>query len=575
MNIRPEYPRPQFKRSEWLNLNGEWDFTIDNKKLGRQNGFVTAESFDKKIIVPFCPESKLSGVEHKDFMNCVWYTRTVLIDDSWLENGRRTFINIGASDFITTVYVNGEEVGSHRGGYISFSFEITAALKSGENRITICAEDDAKDRAIPSGKQSDKKESYGCYYTRTTGIWQTVWLENTPSHLIKHVKLTPSVTDGAVRVEVKTDSAEGKLLKTEVSFEGKCCGTDERSVAWDNTDFSIKLTEQHLWDIENPNLYDVKFTLGDDTVQSYFGLREIALRDGKTYLNGKCVFQRLILDQGFYPDGIYTAPSDEELKNDILRAQDMGYNGARLHEKIFEERFLYHADRLGYIVWGEYPNWGIDISGENGYVNIAPEWLEELERDYNHPSIIGWCPLNETQYDRNEDFVRYIHMLTKTYDPTRLFIGNSGWRHVKGTYDMFDVHDYLGDSQKFREKYQPLINGEEAEYMIFDNEAKPLNLKSNEITFVSEFGGARWVVGESDGNNWGYGEQVKDTAEFIERYTGLVDALLDNPKISAFCYTQLTDIEQEQNGLYTYGRKAKFDPSVIKEITSRKAAIEK
>ncbi len=573
---RPEYPRPQKVRESWINLNGEWDFTVDNSANGIEKGYPTAEHFDMKINVPFCPESRLSGLEIKDFMNGVWYTRTVNLPDDWQKNGRRTFLNIDACDYITRVFINGAEVGLHRGGYVSFSFDITSALKSGENRITIYATDDTKSPAVPSGKQSDREGSYGCFYTRTTGIWQTVWLENTPKEYIKDFKLTPVVSDCEVRVDLRAASAEGKTLKTTVYYDGEIMGTDERTLAWDNVSYSISLAEEYLWDIDSPCLYDIVFELGEDRVESYFGLREVALRDGKTYLNGRPVFQRLILDQGFYPDGIYTAPSDEELINDITRAMDMGYNGARMHEKIFEPRFLYHADRLGYLTWGEYPNWGLDVSAESAYKNMLPEWLEELIRDYNHPSIIGWCPLNETQRDIDPEFVRYIYNMTKAYDPTRLFIDNSGWFHIAGTYDMYDVHDYLGEPDKFREKYLVLTEGKPAECMLDNDEDSRKIGESDEICFVSEFGGARFVLdSDNGGDNWGYGEQVKNTEEFINRYKGLIDALLDNEKISAFCYTQLTDVEQEMNGLYTYDRRAKFPPERMKEITSRTAAIEK
>ena len=310
-NLRPEYPRPQMVRSEWLSLNGEWDFTVDNSLSGISRGFQNAQSFDMKINVPFCPESKLSGLQIKDFMNGVWYTRTVTLPENWLNDRRRTFINIDACDYCTTVFVNGNQVGFHRGGYISFSFDITDSLKNGENRITIFAEDDTRSSAVPSGKQSERYSSYGCMYTRTTGIWQSVWLENTPAIYIKHFKITPSVTDNDVRIELKACNSEGKRLKTTVTFDGKTVGFDERTINWDNSSYSVKLSEQHLWDINSPNLYDIVFEPENDTVKSYFGMREIAFRDGKTYLNGKPVFQRLILDQGFYPDGIYTAPSDE------------------------------------------------------------------------------------------------------------------------------------------------------------------------------------------------------------------------------------------------------------------------
>lgn len=574
MIYRSEYPRPQFKRNDWINLNGEWDFTIDNSVTGEVRKFQEATSFDMKIRVPFCPESKLSGIEHKDFMNAVWYTRTVQIPDGWLEENRRTFINIGACDYITKVFVNGKEAGVHRGGYVSFSFEITKYLTNGENRITIFAKDDTRSGAVPSGKQSRSYFSYGCYYTRTTGIWQTVWLENTPSAYLKKVKMTPNIQEGYLHINAVTEGAENMSLKATAYFDGKEMGSKTVNIPWNNAEFLLPLNELHLWDTENPNLYDITFELGEDTVNSYFGMREIAFRDYKTYLNGKSIFQRLILDQGYYPDGIYTAPSEEELINDIKRSMDMGYNGARLHEKVFEPVFLYHCDRLGYLVWGEYPNWGLDTTKESAYKNCLNEWLEELERDYNHPSIIGWCPFNETHKNTDPELSLLLFNMTKAYDPARLFIDNSGWYHIEGTYDMFDVHDYEGRPDVFKEKYMPLVNNQPAKYLSDNTEGSKIIKESNEICFVSEFGGIGLNIGNDKNTSWGYGASPESKEAFITRYKGCVDALLDNSHICAFCYTQLTDVEQEQNGLYTYDRVPKIDPEIIKEITSRKAAVE-
>ncbi|MBE7065772.1 MAG: beta-galactosidase [Ruminococcaceae bacterium] len=571
MIYRQEYPRPQFVRKDWMNLNGEWDFTIDHAMTGEERNFQNAENFDMKINVPFCPESKLSGIEYKDFMRSVWYTREVDIPEGWTENGRRTFINIGACDYITKVFVNGILAGRHVGGYVSFSIEITEQLKVGKNRITIFADDDTRSQKVPSGKQCFMYDSVGCFYTRSTGIWQTVWLENTPKAYLKHVKTTPNITDSELRIEATFDKAEDMTFTAVASFHGKKVGEKSVKVDWNNVAFSLPLSELHLWDTENPNLYDITFTVGDDKVDSYFGMREIALKDNKTYLNGKLIYQRLILDQGYYPDGIYTAPSEEELINDIKRSMDMGFNGARLHEKIFEPLFLYHCDRLGYIVWGEFPNWSLDVGTEAAFKYTLPEWLEELERDYNHPAIIGWCPYNETQGNVDPDLSMFLFNMTKAYDPTRLFIDNSGWTHVKGTYDMLDVHDYLQNPEEFRARYMVLAEGKAAPCFV----PFPVDLtESDNVSFISEFGGIWWQDQTGNEKDWGYGERPKSREEFIARYKGLMDALLDNPKITAFCYTQLTDVEQETNGLYTYDRNAKFDPAVIKAITSRKSVIE-
>ena len=570
MCVRPEYPTPQFERENWINLNGQWDFKIDNEKCGEAKKYYDLDGFEGKITVPFCPESKLSGVGNTDFMYCVWYKRKVTLPSNWLTNGKKTFLNIGACDYEAIVYVNGNKAGTHFGGYTPIKIDITPWLSEGENDITICAKDDPQDNSIPSGKQCERFNSYGCLYTRTTGIWQTVWLENTPNAYIKSVKMTPSLKNGNVFIEAKTENADGLELSAVVSFKGKEICRASGTVIWRKAQLMLNIDEIHPWDMENPNLYDVTFTLGEDTVKSYFGLRDIVLQDNKTYINGKPVFQRLILDQGFYPDGIYTAPSEEELIADIKRSLDMGFNGARLHQKVFEPRFLYHCDRMGYLVWDEHANWGLATNTDLPYKSFLHEWMEILERDYNHPAIIGWCPLNETEKGINERFVRLLHKITMEYDPTRIFIDNSGWCHVEGTFDMYDVHDYGMTA----EKYLPLIEGKEVECVKVwgGNFQKSDYTTRNDICFVSEFGGIR--IQTANGQGWGYGEASKNVQAFVDRYKMLVDALLDNPKITAFCYTQLTDVEQEQNGLYTYDRVPKIAPELLKPITSRKAAIE-
>ena len=424
-----------------------------------------------------------------------------------------------------------------------------AALKPGENQITICATDTLRTQEQPSGKQSPAFHSFGCFYTRTTGIWQTVWLENVPEAYIARLKYTPDIESGTLFIEAVCENAHGLALRAQARFQGEAMGEAQATVSGRTARMALKLQSTHLWSTETPALYDLTLTLGEDAVESYFGMRSIAFAGGKLLLNGKPVFQRLVLDQGFYPDGIYTAPSDAALEGDIRLSMDMGFNGARLHEKIFEERFLYHCDRLGYLVWGEQANWGLDIARPEAWRNFLPEWLEELERDCNHPALVGWCPLNETQKDQDSEFVRFLVNLTRAFDPTRPVLDSSGWTHVDGLCELTDCHNYEQDPEKFAAQ--------------LDANGYPM--------FVSEFGGIRW---SDDASGWGYGQGPKSEAEFLARYEGLVKALLSRPGVYAFCYTQLTDVEQEQNGLYTYERKPKFDPAIIRKINTARAAIE-
>ena len=332
--------------------------------------------------------------------------------------------------------------------------------------------------------------------------------------------------------------------------------------------FTVPLNEKHLWEVGKGNLYDVEFTFGEDKVSSYFGLREVRLDGHKFLINGKSVFQRLVLDQGFYPDGIYTAPTDSDLVRDIELSLAVGFNGARLHEKIFEERFLYHADKMGYIVWGEYPDWGLDPSYADNIYAILPEWLEEVKRDFNHPSIVGWCPHNET-HDKNgrkqfDESISLVYDVTKAIDTTRPCIDSSGWFHVKT--DIFCVHDYEQDPVKFKENYDKLMTEGQLHNVLWRRQQY-----RGEATFVSEYGGIKW---SSEEGGWGYGNGPKTLDEFYDRFKGLTDALLDNYEMFALCYTQLTDVEQEQNGLYTYDRAPKFDCKKLYDVMTRKAAIE-
>lgn len=572
---RPEFPDPMNKRSAWTNLNGEWDFTIDNGKSGRARNLQEGkDGYDRVINVPFCPESDLSGIGIKDFIPCVWYAKTVKITKKQLSG--RVILHIGACDWFTEVFVNGKTAGKHIGGYISFSFDITKLLEAGDNKIVICAEDDVRSFLQATGKQSSRFASYGCFYTRTTGIWQTVWLEYVPSNYILDYYTVTDTNTGIVTITGHT-CGSGEI-KAETSFEGKPTGT---ATTVSNGFFSItlKLSKKHLWQVGKGGLYDLVLTFGDDVLCGYFGLRDVALDGFKFLINGKSVFQRLVLDQGFYPDGIYTAPTEKALENDILLSMACGFNGARLHEKIFEPLFLYHADRLGYIVWGEFPNWGLGYHDPRVMENIIPEWTEELKRDRNHPSIVGWCPFNET-WDKEGNRQRNallscIYTITKSIDPTRPCIDTSGNYHV--LTDIFDVHNYEQDPKVFAETYQPLAERGE----LVDRHSARQTYRGEPV-FVSEYGGIGLEEGCNDkymprdrNSTWSYGKAAQTVTEYIERYRALTDSLLDNPKLFGFCYTQLYDVEQEKNGVYTYSRKPKFDVKLLAKINRRKAAIEK
>lgn len=560
---RPEYPRPQLVRGNFTNLNGGWQFEIDNSKSGFERGFTRNDyRLSGEITLPFCPESRLSGVGNRDFMYAVWYKRVLTLE----KGADRIILHIDACDYSCEVWVNGISCGHHFGGSSPISLDITDSAVNGENVITVRAEDNVASGTQPGGKQSPHFNSSGCLYTRTTGIWQTVWLEEVPEAYIKSVKYDCDIDAPEVFCEVECAGVRGSMsVEAEAFFDGRSVGKSSGRVIGNVARFTIPLSERQLWEVGNGRLYDVRLKLGADDVKSYFGLREAYYDGSAMIINHKPVFQRLVLDQGFYPDGIWTAPTDSELIADITRSQAMGFNGARLHQKVFEPRFLYHCDRLGYIVWGEHGNWGLDLSKPTCYAGFLPEWLEIMKRDYSHPSIIGWCPLNETSPNQDKRFVESLYAQTKAFDPVRPCIDCSGWYHV--ITDVEDDHNYDQNPDSLRAHYLPLTEGKPPLKNPHTNTAP-----TEKLTFISEYGGIGWSVANG---GWGYGNAPKTEEEFIARFKGLTETLLQNPRISGFCYTQLTDVEQEQNGLYTYERVPKFNPSILHAILSGEAAIEK
>ncbi|MGN0526557.1 MAG: glycoside hydrolase family 2 protein [Acutalibacteraceae bacterium] len=575
MIYRKEHPNPNFKRENYIILNGEWDFDFDFGNSGKDRKLFSADSvFSKKINVPFCPESELSGINYKDFMAAVWYKRTVNITKEQLSG--KAFIVFGAVDFHASVYINGQLAGEHFGGYTSFRIDATDFLKEGENVITVCAQDDTRSPLQARGKQSELYYSHACDYTRTTGIWQTVYMEFCPNAYIKNVKYFPNISNSSLTITA--DTVGHGTFTAKAFWDGKEVGSASTEVLGQTVSVTVDLTEKHLWEVGKGGLYSLELTFGDDKVSSFFGLREVCLEDGVCKINGKPVFQRLVLDQGFYPDGIYTAPSKEALKEDILMSMKVGFNGARLHQKIFEPLFLHYCDELGYIVWGEHGNWGADHSNFESLRYYLLEIEEEIERDFNHPSIIGWCPYNETWdidgRQQDDDILKIAYRTVKAIDKTRPCIDTSGNFHVET--DIFDVHDYDQDYNAFRSNYEKLLT----ENTLHDRHNHRQTWKGEPV-FVSEYGGIRIDLDaansvENDSKtHWGYGDAAKSFEEFYTRYKGLADALLDNPKIMGFCYTQLTDVEQELNGIYNYDRTEKFDSNILYEINTKVAAIEK
>lgn len=577
---RPEHPRPDFERSAWQNLNGEWQFAVDDSTSGLEKAWHTGVEFPQRITVPFCPESRLSGIQHTDFMNAVWYRRFFTVGETL--RGKRLLLHFGAVDYDARVWVNGQEVARHRGGYTPFFADITDALKAdGENELVVYAEDDIRTTFQPSGKQSHRLNSYGCMYTRTTGIWQTVWIEAVADTHVSSMAVWPDAANRRVTLEIGVERPiAGTGLEVVVSSEGSEIVTAQVKQAGAQNSITLEIPNAVLWQPLQPFLYDLRIRLLDgealvDEVSSYFGLRDVRIEGDRVLINAKSVFQRLILDQSFWPQSIYTAPTDDELKADIERSIAYGYNGARMHQKVFEPRYLYWADKLGYIVWGEFPDWGCSVKHHaQSRENFLREWLEAVLRDRNHPSVVTWMPLNEAHSsgDRYAPvFFQELYTLTRQMDPSRPCIDASGYSHV--VTDIWEVHDYDQDPKTFSDRYAPFGENPSDE-TVWKNDPEHEVKYKGQPYMVSEYGGIWWNPGQTDGKAWGYGGRPASEQEFIDRYFGLAKALLDNPHVAGLCYTQLTDVEQEVNGLYTYDRKPKFPPEVLRPALDRKAAIE-
>ena len=567
---RAEHPKPQFVRKDWMNLNGIWKYAFDFGLSGEERKwYEDVSEFKGDINVPFCPESELSGVKYVDFINGIWYTRTFKIPKEW--KGDRVFIHFGAVDYKAVIYINGKKVGFHIGP-VSFAFDITEYLKRGENRVVVFAEDKKEEK--PRGKQSNRYYRYGCLYTRVTGIWQTVWLERRPNAYIDSVKNVSDFDNSAfVVTPTFKNIKQGDTFTISVKGDGKEYSKTVK--AQSGIPVSVDIEKFIPWTPKKPFLYDVEYNLNnEDVVKSYMGMRKVHIEGNKYYLNNKELFIRFVLDQGYYRKGIWTAPSDEDLKKDIELSLAAGFNGARLHQKVFEERFLYHADKLGYMVWAEHCDWGFSFDDFKSISLIKDSFMEEMKRDYNHPSIIAWTPFNETTFSFGDDreshdiSVQGMVNLIRAYDPTRPVNDTSGFSHVDT--DIYTIHDYEQDPKKLRDKYKEIKIG-----VIYENEIpgrKRVTPYKGQPFINDEYGGTMWAPNDTDKDTWGYSGN-KDIEEVYAKIRDLTKAMVDNPLIAGFCYTQLTDVEQEKNGIYDYDRNKKFDMKKIKSYFSYKRKV--
>lgn len=568
---RSEYPRPDFRRENWMCLNGEWEFSIGEKK------------FDRKIMVPFACETALSGIGDKAFHKVVWYARTFVLPDEM--KGKQIFLHFGAVDYMCDLWVNGIFIRSHIGGQTSFCADITHAV-SEENRIELRAQDDYEDLEMPRGKQFWEPESRSIFYSRTTGIWQSVWLEAVnPLHL-SSCRITPEFDQRSVRFEYSLSGDGASALEFDVSFEGKSAGWLRTVPKSRKGAVEIQLDQGGLkawnfqedlaWTPESPRLFDVRISVCDeesvtDQVDSYFGMRKVSIDNGRFMLNNREYYQKLVLDQGYWEESLLTAPTDEAFVEDIELVKAMGFNGVRKHQKVEDPRFLYHADRMGLLVWGEMGS--AYVYSDEYAKRMYAEWMEMMERDYNHPCIVAWTPLNESWgvQEIKTDLHQQAHCnallyMTKSLDTTRAVLDNDGWEHTCG--DMLTIHDYTSDSDVLKQHFasmESVLSLCPGGRSLF---ADGYSYRGQPV-LVTEFGGVRYAPKSETERSWGYCE-ADDAAEFTRRYAELTKALLDSPLVQGYCYTQLTDIETEENGLLTYGREPKIPLETIRAVNEGK-----
>lgn len=576
-----DYPRPQLVRDNWLSLNGKWNFVFDDDNLGEQKEYFKKFPTTAKILVPFTYETKMSGIGDESVHENIWYNKKIKLKYT---KGQKTILHFEGSDYITKLWVNGIYVGMNMGGYHRFSFDISGYILNGENDITVKAEDSLSGNQ-PRGKQRYRKESFSCWYIQTTGIWKTVWIENVPENCIISVKNTPDYDEKKLYIELDADvrgtDTDNYEIETEIQYENEIINTERVKAETDIFKYEMNICDSQnnhsikAWSPEHPYLYDITYRLYKnnvllDEVFSYFGVRKISLKGSKIFLNDKEIYLKMVLDQGYWADSHLTPPCEEAIIKDIEIAKKYGFNGIRKHQKTEDERFLYYCDVNGVLVWGEMAAFYVfnDTSAER----FTDEWIKAVKQNYNHPSIITWVPLNESwgvfnvsECAEQQCFANSLYYITKAIDKTRPVISNDGWEHTIS--DIITIHDYKQDADllfdEYNDKENAVLNNKKAysaNHKLFSKGYKYMG----QPVIMSEYGGIKYSTAEG----WGYGNRVCDENEYLERYKRLNKAIRETDYITGYCFTQLTDVQQEINGLVDENRKDKLSDETIKRIYS-------
>lgn len=591
MTVRQEYPRPQFVRADWQNLNGRWEFAFDDEDRGLIERWYEGDyTLGDYITVPFVYQAKYSGIGTSESHDIVWYKRGFEVN---VLGDKQVLLHFGAVDYKTQVFVNGHLAVCHTGGHTPFLADITPYLIRGLQTVVLRIYDPHKNEEIPRGKQFWEEESRGIWYTNSTGIWQTVWLEYVSKKRVDNVRFISLFEEGKMNILCRGHGVcEKDVLKYQVSRGEEEIAQGEIHWHSQTLDFEVDLIQNQIfrtnfheeglaWTPEHPTLFTVKLYVKDelgnisDEVESYFGFRKVHTENGMIYLNNKPYYQKLVLDQGYWPEGLLTAPEDKAFQKDIELAKSMGFNGCRKHQKMEDPRFLYWADRMGFLVWGECAS--APIYSPQAAENLMKEWGEVVERDFNHPSIIVWVPLNESwgvpnihsscvQQHFSQTMYHYLHAV----DQTRLVISNDGWEMTET--DICAIHNYMHGHKEESEKYQEYCEALSTKEALtlrpstcWDIYAKGFQYGGEPI-LLTEFGGIGYDVSGKPG--WGY-TSVENEAEFLADYARIMKAVYASRGLWGFCYTQLCDVEQEINGMLTSGRLPKCGVEKIRSINEQ------
>ncbi|WP_297409692.1 glycoside hydrolase family 2 TIM barrel-domain containing protein [Naasia sp.] len=584
----PDYPRRQFQRRDWLCLNGEWRFAFDDDRRATHPSQIP--EWDRRIQVPFAPESPRSGIHDEGFHANHWYEREFELEPA----PGRTLLHFGAVDYTARVWVNGVLVGGHEGGHTPFSLDITDALKPGGTQtVAVWAQDDPADIAKPRGKQDWQLRPHGIWYPRTSGIWQTVWVERVPDVYLDRIRWTPDLSRWEFDLAAYVHSHErieglDLELRVRLSVDDRILADDSYRIVDNEVHRRLALSDpgiddfrnELLWSPEKPTLVDAQIQLvagGSviDEIRSYTALRRIALQRGRAMLNNRPYYMRLVLDQGYWPDTLMTPPSEEAIIEDIRLIKAAGFNGVRKHQKIEDPRFLYWADRMGLLVWEEMPS-AYRFTHE-AVERLVREWMEVIDRDSNHPCIVVWVPFNESwgvpdlpDNEAHRSFVQSLYHLTRTLDPTRPVIGNDGWEST--ATDILTIHDYDDDPERILRRYGTAedLTLRDAVMRGFPS-GRVLTLEghphSGQPVMLTEFGGIAYSPPEEGPDGvWGY-SVTSSSGDLQERYAKLISAVSRVEALGGFCYTQFTDTYQEANGLFFADRTPKFPLEGMRKAT--------